>query len=422
MNYLTNSNGDEYGPRLPLVTDNLEGNRTISTSETVTYNGKAAASAVTINPLQYHPIMSAQGDRVASYWGNSDNLVYTAENGVVVVETAGSATVACTDPDRNLELAFESLTTTVKRFVAKVTDSSGGVLYGWVMGVAAATNLYTFSVYSTRVAETNDWVGALGSFDQTKGCKLEIFRYDSSVSFGTGTTLTEEVRCPYEYSPNWKKYLDYASVSLSAGQWFCDYMRGLIIGKRADATASETVTYNIQANAEISVSTSGTTGSLIDDAAFGVATSSVTPAGFLADETSPDSVDEGDVGAARMTLNRRVHVTTWGDVPTTFTNFGANATLNVKASAGNVFSLSCNNENAADMYVQLHNTVTVPAGGGVPIFTFRVPAGGDVLIGTDFFTTAGAAFATGIAFAFSTTKETYTAGTATDHTTQILYK
>lgn len=45
-----------------------------------------------------------------------------------------------------------------------------------------------------------------------------------------------------------------------------------------------------------------------DDAAFTVGTTKVYSAGFLADETATDSVDEGDVGAARMTLDRKQHV------------------------------------------------------------------------------------------------------------------
>lgn len=44
---------------------------------------------------------------------------------------------------------------------------------------------------------------------------------------------------------------------------------------------------------------------IVDDAAFTPAVSSVTAVGFFADETAPDSVDEGDIGAARMTLDRR---------------------------------------------------------------------------------------------------------------------
>jgi hypothetical protein len=43
----------------------------------------------------------------------------------------------------------------------------------------------------------------------------------------------------------------------------------------------------------------------VDDAAFTVGTDSVVASGYLADETTPDSVDEGDIGLARMTLDRK---------------------------------------------------------------------------------------------------------------------
>lgn len=43
----------------------------------------------------------------------------------------------------------------------------------------------------------------------------------------------------------------------------------------------------------------------VDDSAFSIGTDSVSPSGYLADETTPDSVDEGDVGLARMTLDRK---------------------------------------------------------------------------------------------------------------------
>lgn len=46
---------------------------------------------------------------------------------------------------------------------------------------------------------------------------------------------------------------------------------------------------------------------IADDAAFTVATSKVLPVGFMADESSTDSVDEGDIGVPRMTLDRKIH-------------------------------------------------------------------------------------------------------------------
>ena len=46
----------------------------------------------------------------------------------------------------------------------------------------------------------------------------------------------------------------------------------------------------------------------VDDSAFTVAVDSVSVSGFLADETTTDLVDEGDIGAARMTLDRKLIV------------------------------------------------------------------------------------------------------------------
>ena len=105
-----------------------------------------------------------------------------------------------------------------------------------------------------------------------------------------------------------------------------------------------------------------------------------------------------------------------------FSNFGANATLNVKAGAGNVFSVKCHNLNAAARYLQLHNTATTPAASAVPLYAILIPAGSEVTIGNDFFGHGGVNFTTGIAFAFSTTEGTYTAGVATDQFTYVMYK
>lgn len=45
-----------------------------------------------------------------------------------------------------------------------------------------------------------------------------------------------------------------------------------------------------------------------DDSAFGVGTDSVVAVGMLADDTAPDSVNEGDIGAPRMSLDRIQYV------------------------------------------------------------------------------------------------------------------
>jgi hypothetical protein len=61
------------------------------------------------------------------------------------------------------------------------------------------------------------------------------------------------------------------------------------------------------ANADGSAGGGGGT-SMVDDTPFTPAASSLTPIGALADEAAPDLVDEGDVGALRMTLRRALHV------------------------------------------------------------------------------------------------------------------
>jgi hypothetical protein len=56
------------------------------------------------------------------------------------------------------------------------------------------------------------------------------------------------------------------------------------------------------------------TGIKVDDAAFTPATDNVLPMGAMADEVAPDSVDEGDVGIPRMTLDRKLLVRIAGAV------------------------------------------------------------------------------------------------------------
>lgn len=107
--------------------------------------------------------------------------------------------------------------------------------------------------------------------------------------------------------------------------------------------------------------------------------------------------------------------------PNSFANLGANVTLAVKAGRTVVFSLSCDNANAADRYLQLHNLATVPTGGEAPVEAWRVPTGSTIIVGTDYFTDAGIVFALGCMFAFSTTRDTYTAGSASDQATRIKY-
>mgnify|MGYP003656561733 CR=1 FL=1 len=104
-----------------------------------------------------------------------------------------------------------------------------------------------------------------------------------------------------------------------------------------------------------------------------------------------------------------------------FKNLAADATLNVKPAAGIVFSASCYNTNAASRFLQLHDTATTPSAAAVPKVSILVPTGSQVIVGTDFFSNEGVGFTNGIAFAFSTTAATYTAGSAGDQQTTVTF-
>lgn len=83
---------------------------------------------------------------------------------------------------------------------------------------------------------------------------------------------------------------------------------------------------------------SGTGASKVDDAAMGIATDSVAPTGFLADQTSPDSVNEGDVGIARMTLARIALGTIW-DAAGNERGANVNASNQLEVAVGNTVTV-----------------------------------------------------------------------------------
>lgn len=118
-----------------------------------------------------------------------------------------------------------------------------------------------------------------------------------------------------------------------------------------------------------------------DDAAFTPGTTKVMMAGFQADEASTDSVDEGDAGAARMTLDRKVIATlqphTNGGL-SVFRSLDLDETEeDVKTSAGCLYKLRLTNRATTARYVKLYNATaaSVTVGTTTPIDTIVVPGG-----------------------------------------------
>jgi len=121
------------------------------------------------------------------------------------------------------------------------------------------------------------------------------------------------------------------------------------------------------------------TSHLIDDAAFTPGTTGVNVAGFQADEASIDSVDEGDAGAARMTLDRKVIVTpqphTAGGL-TIFRSIDLDETEEeIKATAGCVYGCWVTNTATATRWLKFYNATAanVTVGTTTPVITIGIP-------------------------------------------------
>ncbi len=147
---------------------------------------------------------------------------------------------------------------------------------------------------------------------------------------------------------------------------------------------------------------------LVDDAAFTPATSSVNMAGFQADETATDSVDEGDAGAARMTLDRKQIVTVQGHTAgglTIFRSLDIDETEEeIKASAGTLYFIHAMNMVSTARYLKFYNATAanVTVGSTTPVLTLPIPANSTTGAGFTVSIPQGLAFATAITVACTT--------------------
>lgn len=122
---------------------------------------------------------------------------------------------------------------------------------------------------------------------------------------------------------------------------------------------------------------------------------------------TPPSLDDQEVAALRLDAAGRLVVTSESDAVIPYSQASATAsTLIVRASPGILGALyAASLEASTLLYVQLHNSVIVPAGGAVPQHVFPLVAGGLVSVEA----LGGLAFATGITAVVSSTPGTYTA-------------
>jgi len=149
-------------------------------------------------------------------------------------------------------------------------------------------------------------------------------------------------------------------------------------------------------------------GAIVDDAAFTPGTSRVVAGGYFADEASTDSVDEGDLGAARMTLDRKVIV-----APSPHTGGGLSvfrsldldeADQQIKGSPGQVYGWQWVNRTTAPLYVKFYNALAanVTVGTTTPVMTIELTADASDHIAANALGAMGIEFTTAITVACTT--------------------
>lgn len=184
----------------------------------------------------------------------------------------------------------------------------------------------------------------------------------------------------------------------------------MVLGVRSDTLASLSGTtgdYEPPKMDSVGALWTRDSASLADDAAFTPGTSRVMPTGYTADEASTDSVDEGDIGAARMTLDRKQIVaeyahTAGGWTPVSTVSAASTNATSLKASAGQVGHVTVTNINAAMRYLKFYNKASAPTvGTDTPVYVIPLP-GGTTGTGATTSFGAGLEFPTGIAWALTT--------------------
>jgi hypothetical protein len=121
-------------------------------------------------------------------------------------------------------------------------------------------------------------------------------------------------------------------------------------------------------------------GIIQDDAAFTAGTTYVRAAGFVADEAATDSVNEDDLGAARMTLDRVLWTAPAAVTASSQATSGCylisaastNAT-NCKNAAGNLYGIRVVNTTATLYYLRLYNASAAPTCSSATGFIESIP-------------------------------------------------
>jgi hypothetical protein len=162
-----------------------------------------------------------------------------------------------------------------------------------------------------------------------------------------------------------------------------DGVEGLLTTIDADTgamlTSLQTLDNAISGNEmQVDIVSGGITG-VVDDAAFTPGTTETVAVGFFADETAADSVDEGDLGAARMSLDRKQYVIAHAETNSIYQNGTARTPTNLVVDAATSGDNTLLAAQGAGNKIRVHQLLLVAAG-SVNV-RFESGAGGTALTG-----------------------------------------
>jgi hypothetical protein len=194
------------------------------------------------------------------------------------------------------------------------------------------------------------------------------------------------------------------TVNVSAGQSI-GVTSGTAANCKVEATIAAAQTLGTVTTVGTVTTLTNWEGVLTDDAAFTPATSKVRAIGLMADETSTDSVDEGDVGVPRMTLDRKQIVSDYpsatGEGLDIFRSIDVDESEeDVKQSAGKLYGWFLHNAHTATLFVKFYNATAAntTVGTTTPIMTIPIPAGASANVHFN----KGIAFSTALCIAATT--------------------
>ena len=197
-----------------------------------------------------------------------------------------------------------------------VVNTSTSETVVWYYNNSGAWGTAATQAAGTVCAAKLTYTGVLNALASAIGNKN-----DTSLSFGAATRAATLVEVPEEAFSKMEsmsvadKMTHIATWLDTNGEYAIDHRRGQVWMKSLATVANDAATYKYPTTVtgggtgdKVDLIKIGGVAVVMDDGAFTAGTSGGMVAFGFADETTPDSVSEGDAGALRMTLDRKLHI------------------------------------------------------------------------------------------------------------------